>query len=272
MMLPFDPTILHDTSDAAVTAAYEGVWADLIRTFGRAPHVELHDEPGILWFITGMRSDGMNGVQQVRLAEPDVAPTIARVHARFRERGVGCGWLLSSNTQPPNLAEHLRAAGLRNVASLPGMRFDLYTMPSTVPHARGLTIEPVRDTDHLAAWNEAEARGFEVDAATAAGYAAIRNGIGLDHGLPLTRFLARLNGLPVATSTVLLSAGVAGIFDVATVPHARHRGIGAAVTHAALRYARERGYRTAVLQPSDMGAPMYTRLGFRQFVSFSVYV
>jgi ribosomal protein S18 acetylase RimI-like enzyme len=84
--------------------------------------------------------------------------------------------------------------------------------------------------------------------------------------VPHTRtYLALLDGQPVATSQLLLPAGVAGIYNVTCLPEARGQGIGAAVTLAPLVEARRRGYGVAVLQASDLGYSVYRRLGFRDY-------
>ncbi|HLZ89853.1 MAG TPA: GNAT family N-acetyltransferase [Puia sp.] len=79
------------------------------------------------------------------------------------------------------------------------------------------------------------------------------------------RFIARWKGKVVAHSVVFLSTGpygAAGIYHVGVVPRARHMGIGKAVTLAACLYARERGYRYAVLNSTDVGRRTYEQLGF----------
>jgi len=80
-----------------------------------------------------------------------------------------------------------------------------------------------------------------------------------------TRFVARLKGKIVGHSVVFLSTGpfgAAGIYHVGVVPRARGIGIGKAVTLAACLYARDKGYRYAVLNSTDAGRPAYEHLGF----------
>ena len=57
---------------------------------------------------------------------------------------------------------------------------------------------------------------------------------------------------------------MAGVYNVATVQEARGRGIGRAVTATVLAEAVARGHRLAVLGSSDLGYPVYHRLGFRE--------
>lgn len=80
-----------------------------------------------------------------------------------------------------------------------------------------------------------------------------------------TRFIARWQGKIVAHSVVFLSSGpygAAGIYHVGVVPRARRLGIGKAVTLAACLYARDKGYRYAVLNSTDAGRRTYESLGF----------
>jgi GNAT superfamily N-acetyltransferase len=84
-------------------------------------------------------------------------------------------------------------------------------------------------------------------------------------------FIGALNGKPVGASVLYLDAGVAGLYDVGVLPEARRQGIGAAMTVAPLRFARELGYRYGVLQASGMGVPVYERVGFRKVCRISCW-
>ena len=71
------------------------------------------------------------------------------------------------------------------------------------------------------------------------------------------------DGRLVATSLVYLHDGLAGIYCVATLPEHRGKGLGAHLTAEPLRAAWELGFTTGLLQASEMGAPVYSRIGFR---------
>jgi ribosomal protein S18 acetylase RimI-like enzyme len=76
-------------------------------------------------------------------------------------------------------------------------------------------------------------------------------------------FVGYLNKEPVATNLLFNGAGVASIYAIATVPSARGKGIGAAITLKPLLEAREQGYQYAVLFSTEMGIHVYKRIGFR---------
>jgi ribosomal protein S18 acetylase RimI-like enzyme len=78
----------------------------------------------------------------------------------------------------------------------------------------------------------------------------------------IAAFVAYLDGAPVSCAMTLVSHRVAGVFYVATVAHARRRGLGDALTRMAARAGFELGARAAWLGASEMGAGLYRRIGF----------
>jgi GNAT superfamily N-acetyltransferase len=64
----------------------------------------------------------------------------------------------------------------------------------------------------------------------------------------------------VACCAAFANTGWIGALGVA--PEARRRGLGAALTEAAVRWLRGRGSRTVLLYATEAGRPVYERLGF----------
>jgi len=75
-------------------------------------------------------------------------------------------------------------------------------------------------------------------------------------------YLGFVDGRPVATSVSIRTGGTVGVYNIATIPAARGRGYGTALTWELLRDA-EPGWDVAVLQASEMGRPVYERMGFQ---------
>jgi ribosomal protein S18 acetylase RimI-like enzyme len=83
---------------------------------------------------------------------------------------------------------------------------------------------------------------------------------------------ACLAGEPVATAMAYDLDGDCGIYNVATLPHARRRGLGTALTTVLLHDARARGCRTASLQSTPMAERVYAAAGFSDLGRFIEYV
>ena len=85
-------------------------------------------------------------------------------------------------------------------------------------------------------------------------------------------FTIWLNEEPVSTSSICFGAGVAGISNLAAIPYARQRCIGAPITLKPLVDTSDEGYRVSVLQSSDMGYSVYSKLGFQEHCKIGTYI
>jgi GNAT superfamily N-acetyltransferase len=84
-------------------------------------------------------------------------------------------------------------------------------------------------------------------------------------------FTARLGGVPVGNSIAIRTGEVAGVYGVGTRPEARRRGIGTAISWAAVGAGRAWGCDPIVLQATEMGLPIYERMGFRTVVRYITF-
>ncbi|HEY1368361.1 MAG TPA: GNAT family N-acetyltransferase [Gaiellaceae bacterium] len=231
----------------------ETVWEGF-RAYAAAPGVELCDTADLRRVLTGSGYEGLNGV--LRAPADDVAAALEP----FRRRAVPMLWHVGP-LEGPELDDALLAAGLRRYEEEPTMVAALTNEPPAADAPAGLAIRPVRDEDTLRTWVQVwtgstaatlPQRLVELRAAT--GFAA---------GSAFEHLLGTLDGDPAATAAVAHGSSAAEIQHVVTLEPARRRGIGTAMTIAALELARGHGHTTAVLTASELGVRLYEQLGFR---------
>ncbi|MEO8612400.1 MAG: GNAT family N-acetyltransferase [Chloroflexota bacterium] len=125
------------------------------------------------------------------------------------------------------------------------MAVELSALNENLDYPAHLVIERVRDDGQLNVWAQTLAQGFGEGENEAKWVRDVYQKIGLGDDVDFRHYLGWLDGKAVATTSLFLGAGVAGIYFVMTVPEARRQGIGAAITLAALRDARALGYRAS---------------------------
>jgi GNAT superfamily N-acetyltransferase len=258
-------SILTETSPAALAAAVSANLNALNRNLGRSPHATAHERPNFYRWRTRVPHPYFNGV--IVSAPPDATARerVREALAYFVSEGVAATtWWLDPGVPAASWVPLLFEHGLTLDDRLPGMAVvldDLAEGAAAAGRSPGIEIRTVDDRATLRTWAETFVVGYELPPAWAGPFFELYDSLRGPES-PLRSYMAYLDGAPVATSSVFYGAGVAGVYDVATLPSARGRGYGAAVTLAPLIEARARGYRVGVLQSSAMGLRVYERLGF----------
>jgi GNAT superfamily N-acetyltransferase len=238
--------------------------------YGRGPGGEIHEDRGVTWFATGLPDPLFNGVMTAQLAREEVDERIDELQAEFQSRDLPLEWTVGSSTKPRDLGENLLRKGLTNRLVVPGMAMDLGSLPE-VPVPDGLTIQRPDTPQELETCIRIACVGFQIAEPLVRKLVDIERSMPADHRESTVLYLGRMRGEPVASTTLFLSAGVAGLYFVSTLPAARGRGIGGAMAAWALQEARNRGYRIGTLQATEMGLPVYRGLGFREYGRFEIY-
>jgi GNAT superfamily N-acetyltransferase len=254
-------TILTDASSPATVAAVEGNVVAWTRLKGLLPGVEMHDDGDAVWLFSTTPGRG-GAVSGARFTEQSADERIAEIlayHRRFLQPTL---WWTGPASTPADLGKRLRAAGLQSQNHLPGMAADLDAIRTEFRRPDGLAIAALED---FSIFRRHEHPFF--GPATTERRRNLIDGIAwmvTQEPRRAWHFVASLGGVPVACATVFLGAGVAGLYHVATVPKARGKGIGKAVTLAALEHARSLGYRVSILHASKQGEPIYRQIGFAE--------
>lgn len=264
-----DTPIVSTIDQTSIGAVIEASVHARLLSFARMPGALLHEDPSLVWIDSGVVDGNLNSVVLAHFAPDTVYDRVEAVIAHFREHNRAFTWHVGPSTEPPTLAPALLAHGFALRDKEPGMAIEINRVRKGFETPTDLTIETVRDAASLADWVSVWLNAKPEDMRRRAFTALLS--LGFDETLPWQYYLGRLNGEPVATSELFLSAGVAGVHQVFTLPSAQRRGIGTAMTLKVLREARDRGYRVGVLTASDAGHGVYQRIGFEDYCWFHRY-
>ncbi|MBI5947392.1 MAG: GNAT family N-acetyltransferase [Chloroflexi bacterium] len=162
---------------------------------------------------------------------------------------------------PDDLAvlEAAKSLGYAEQSREPAMLLE--SLPSTPLTIPGLDVRCVTGPEGAAAYADADAEETGRHSRRRDGDEALANAVSQLPGIQL--FVGHAGGVPVARSMVVVSDGMAGITNIYVAPSFRRRGLGAAMTSVAAAAGRELGATAACLEASEMGFPVYERMGFR---------
>ncbi|HEX5403239.1 MAG TPA: GNAT family N-acetyltransferase [Pseudonocardiaceae bacterium] len=217
----------------------------------------------IRWFATGVDYEGLNGVF-IRPGTPAVP--VEDALRTFQRMRVPALWHVGVVDRP----------GAEPIAGQPGASWyeeePLMVAPvgqHEMPAVDRLSIIPVHDIPGIQAWVRMWSGGGDGPGLDP----TVRARIGA--GPAFVHLLAVLAGVPVGCAAAFVGSPdrVGGeVQHVMTVPGVRGRGIGTALTVAAMRAISARGLGTAVLTSSPDGLRIYRRLGFVQVGTMRRYL
>jgi GNAT superfamily N-acetyltransferase len=258
--------------DSSTTALVNVIDANLIEKSLRFPRLlggKIHG-PNPLWFETGAAMPGNNGVVRATFAPGEIDRGIETILRPFRARSMPLTWWVGPTTAPGDLGKHLQEHGFTHDRDMIGMAMDVRELHEPASPALELTVERVRDEKTLAQWYDVLLTGFPISYNRK--FLDLMATISLDTDEGWHHYVGRVDGEIVTISSLILGAGVAGLYNLTTLPHARGRGIGALMTVKTFHAARDVGYRVGTLQTTYPNAlRMYHRLGFEVYCKIGIY-
>jgi ribosomal protein S18 acetylase RimI-like enzyme len=243
--------------------------AEAYREMSRRAGGVAHDEDGLCYWVGGHLLPVLcNGVLPTRsgLAAADV---FERARAFFAARQRGYTVMLRAHADADLIAA-THAAELTEWGASPAMVLEARLADAVAP--AGVRVERVESEDDARAYAAVMAAAYATYGMPADVAPAV---LSLDvlRAPHIVAFLVRLDdGTPAAGAMVLVTHGVAGIYWVGTTPEARGRGLAELATRAAGNAGFDLGARMAALQASQMGEPVYRRMGYVTVTRYPTFV
>lgn len=256
--------IRTDTSPEAMVRAIEDNILDYWRLMARSDVIWMEEAGDRITVGTRQKPSAVrDSVLVTRFSEENAEARIEATLAGLGWPGAGLIWWKLPSSTPNDMPERLLRRAFQPRSDFPGMAIEIERLRPDEARP-GLEIEVMRDRKRMVVASETMAAGFETPAPIQRIFHEMYCGVGFDN--PRFRvYLALLDGAPAGTTILVTGGGVAGIYGVSVREEARRRGVASALTTRALLDAREMGYRIGTLRASDMGQPVYERLGFETF-------
>jgi GNAT superfamily N-acetyltransferase len=231
----------------------------------------LEEFHGALLFYTPVPLSLFNTVILTGQNPASIDAVIERAAACISEQGRPVLWRLSPTGLSDAVRAQLQRNGLHPEGRDPAMLMDLSALPLP-PQITGLEIVTVEGRSGRYDWAWLTCDAFELDPDVRQAMSNCEATIPESEFANQPRYTGYLDGKPVAVSSLVMAADLAGIYAVATLPEARKRGIGSAMTLHAMAEGKVRGAKTAVLQATEPGKPIYEEIGFTTIYEYELYL
>jgi len=258
-----DPGVPIDMNDGELAAAVDANYWQSFKLLARACGGEVLEREGMLAVSTGLPVAMLN-IAFVKRPLADPHGSLKEVMSFYDERRLPFVARIREGVDPESESA-AAALGMPYSDTVPGMA--LYPVPPPHGAVQGLNIERVPDSKRLRDYQRVAAEGFGMPLE----FAERLMGAAFLEVEGFQSYLGTLDGDPVAVSSVFVDREVAGVYNVATLQSHRRRGIGEAMTWRAVSRGREAGCTVAVLEASEVGKPVYERMGFRVVAPYKTF-
>lgn len=224
------------------------------------------------WFTSGLDRIGYNGITCAQFSSEKLDLQIKDALEPFRHTATPLTWWVGPLSEPANLGRLLQAHGLTHNRDMIGMAAELERLSDFTPPALDYSFELVNTPSELVAWMPLFAATFGIPADEIPLTLEVFEQLSFSLDSEWRHYAMFADGGVVATGSLHLGAGVAGLYNIATRPDYRQHGLGTAITLLVYEEAKKMGYRIGTLQTTYPNAlRLYHRIGFEVYCKFGIY-
>lgn len=230
------------------------------------PAAEYHEGKQRILYISGADYAPLNSIVEKDFSISPSEHDIDTYVRHFEAKQLPFIWWAAADSAA------LEKKGFQFCGSLKGIYLNISKSLPAKPIALPLEIREVQGADELRTFGKICQETYGMNEKAGAQFAAI-NGMPLKHGR-MIHLLAYVDNVPVAAATLMLGTKVAGIWNLATLPSYRKRGIGSALVHKALALAKQQHYDDvmAFIMPKGMAKHIFEQMGFEEICDFPFYI
>ena len=265
---------MHMVATSTTTRCIQLIEDNLIAKsmdFAHLPGGEAHaGNPA--WFLSGLKRAGYNGIVRANLPAQQLDTHIEQALEPFRQLDLPMTWWVDSQSEPAHLGRALQVHGLHHLRDMIGMAAPLDDLPAVAIPDMDHSFETVQDRQGLEEWLPLFMETFGVPQTDETLLLDVFGRLSFGPQSQWRHFLIRVEGRVVATSSLHLGAGVAGLYNIGTHPAYRQHGLGNAITLLTFQQAQQWGYKWGTLQTTYPNAlRLYHRMGFEVYCKIGVY-
>jgi hypothetical protein len=264
-------SILKNSSDEdlinAIIENYYVTTLKIVENFGFPNPKELFNIngyiSGIHYMMLNALFDGYDNIS---------SEDVKKVISYFKENKIPMMWFVSPIGINQGLDKLLEGENLELAKmEVPGMSKDLsfIDIEEFKSIAAAHDVREV-DSDLMENYTEIFLQAFEIDISLKDDFSKFtKNFISYPDS---KHYIAIWNDQPVSIASVLYECGVAGVYNVATIPSARKKGIANSIMAKCLLDSVEKGYQYSILHSTAKGRSIYLKLGYEEKFIFNRYL
>ncbi len=239
--------------------------AEFFMNLGHLNKDEVLDKPEIKYIFS---KNWQSRIFMANFNELEAPQNIMQIISRLKELKISALWFISPMSRPENLENILEDHGFTFQNSWKAMAIHLKTAPEQFDIPDGMEIKEVQNLEELKIWTDVLVKSFEFPIVESYKKYFINAGV---ENIDFNYYLGFFNGEPVATSIYFKGTTAAGLFYIGTIPKARGKGIAETMVKYLLNRAKNEDYEFCVLQASELGYPVYKRIGFKEYFDTNIY-
>ena len=261
-----DPFILSEFSHLKLITAIHDSWNQCLALLGTTLS-DYHDSPTFCLMNSNLKIAMFNRILKTNLSTNEIDQKIQETIHYFESKSLPFTWQVDPQSTPQDLADRLEKAGLVRQES-PGMAIEIENLvhpqePVGFRYERATSLEKIEEYGKLLV----KAYGLPEFGWDFLVTGLTRIGVVED----FQHYIGYLDDRPVGTSSIFYAVGVAGLYNVSTLPEARGNRVGSVMSAIPFADAVDRGYKIGILHSTRMGYNVYRRLGFQEICKLIRY-